>query len=170
MEDSKHGGMKLADLTKWQLDKAWADEYVPAIRAVVDRIASKIINIQIATEQDDQENATDYIITIDAGKIACRVRRSNCGFRDLTIRAWRSSGAKTELNKIKEGFARWYLYAWANEKHGFCDWILVNLDRLRESGLLLEQRKLIYNKDGTTAFITITLTELIQHNALVHRG
>jgi len=169
MTDSKGGEMKLS-LEEWTRDKTWADRYVPAIREVIDKVASKIVNIQVATAQEDAENATDYIITLETGTIACRIRRPNCNFRDLTLRAWRSSGAKTELEKIKEGHGKYYLYAWAKDADTFADWIFVDLDKFRESKLPFRNRTLIKNPDGTTGFINFKIPELLYWNCIIKRG
>jgi hypothetical protein len=162
--------MNLTNLTPWQNDKQFADGYYNAIRQVVHKVSGKLVTVQIAPEQEDKENATDYVVTLDAGKIACRVRRPNCVFRDLTIRSWRSSGAKTELEKIKEGFAKWYLYAWAKDANNFDSWILVDLDKLRKSRLLEKEHREVSNVDGQSRFIPINLSDLIMNDCIIAEG
>jgi hypothetical protein len=102
---------------------------------------------------------------LDSGEIAVRIRRANVRWRDLTIRS-RIGHAKTEIHKIREGFGRYYLYCWTNESNIISDWILVDLNQLRESGLL-ENRKEITNKDGYTAFINIPAIELAANGCLL---
>jgi hypothetical protein len=46
------------------------------------------------------------------------------------------------------------------------DWVFVNLDALRKSGLLCD-RKTIFNADGTSGFIGITIFDLRAHGCLV---
>ena len=157
-------------LSEWQKDKDWADQYFQAIEQVVKKVADKIITFTIAPEQDDISQATDYLITVEKGTIACRIRKPDCKYRDFTIRSWRKSGSKTELEKIKEGFGRWYIYAWANNKYGFSEWVLLDLNNLRASPLLKTERKATPNTDGTTAFIAFSLPELYLWNIIVKRG
>lgn len=168
MKDLNHGGMKLTN--SWITDKDYADGYIPAIREVISKVADKIVKVEIASTDEDQQYATDYIVTLDTGKVACRVRRSNCGFRDLTIRAWRASGQTTELTKIREGFARWYLYAWAQDDNTFKEWIFIDINRMRETGLIYHDRQITKNPDNTTGFVSYSIPELLYHNCLVKRG
>jgi hypothetical protein len=156
-------------LNNWIDDKQWADQYFPAIEQVIRKVANKIINFKIAPEQEDISQATDYLITVETGTIACRIRKPNCNFRDFTVRSWRQSNAKTELTKIKEGFGKWYLYAWTKDKNSFSDWILLDLDLLRKSPLLNNERKQTFNPDKSTAFISFSLPELYLWNIIIER-
>jgi hypothetical protein len=124
----------------WKPDKEWADGLFPEVDRVLRKAGlpgGKIISVCPASEEADRKRATDYDLAFevetDRGTIACRIRRSTCGFRDLTIRWRRTSGAKTEWAKIfDDGHARWYLYAWANpDGVTFESWIVVDLDALR---------------------------------------
>lgn len=162
----KHGGMRLSD-SAWLKDKAWADNYLPAIRAVVCGLAQKILTIEFASEQEDQEHAFDYLVTLSEGKIACRIRRPECDYRDFTIRAWRASGSKTELSKIKEGFGQWYLYAWAKDEKTFISWVFIDLDKLRTSGLLEKDYPIIPNPDKETGFISLKILDLLHNDCVV---
>ena len=140
----------------WQRDKAWADAFLFDIEEVVRGLAGHIIEIRLGTDDEDRKEATDYVVHVASGTIACRIRR-NCSFRDLTIRASRPSGVQTELAKIREGWGRWYLYMWT-ERDEVVDWIFVDLDKLRASGLLgsaARQR----NPDGVT-FLPISVPKL----------
>jgi hypothetical protein len=151
-------------------DKNWADHYLPEIRKTILKFVDKILSIEPSTEEEDQQYNADYVLTVSSGKIACRIRRPSCKYRDFTIRAWRKLGTKTELQKIKEGFGKWYLYAWAKNNYVFDDWMLIDLDKFRASGLLNTSRDLTQNPDGTTGFIHFNLSELYLGNCIVQRG
>lgn len=147
----------------WERDKAWADGYLPQIEVAVREVAGQIIEIREGTEDEDQKEATDYVVHVASGTIACRVRR-NCRYRDLTLRASRPSGVRTELAKIKDGWGRWYLYMWADED-SIEDWIFVDMDGLRDSGLLNGERRQ-RNPDGVT-FLPLPVPELDAAGCLV---
>jgi len=125
-----------------------------------------MISIDDSSPEQDMKESTDLVVKTMGGKVAVRIRRPDCQFRDLTIRSWRANGAKTELPKIKEGFGDFYLYAWAGENGKLANWILVNLDSLRKSGLL-ENRETIPNPDRITGFIAISVFELKKSNCLI---
>ena len=162
-----HGGMKHM-AAGWEKSKKWADKYVPEIKQVVRQVAGEIIEVRIADQDKDQHEATDYIVEISSGDIACRVRDQYFWrFGDFTLRYSRPSGNQTELEKIKKGYARWYLYAWDKRFTGkFTAWVFVDLDKLRNSGLLDRPRRIIPNGDGSSSFVYISLVELWQHGCI----
>lgn len=85
--------------------------------------------------------------------VAVRVRRWTCPYRDFTIRDALPSGHITELQKLIEGHcADVYLYCWEHNLYpglAFKDWMLIDIPRLRASGLLQETHPGDYNPDGT---------------------
>lgn len=139
--------------------------YYGQVERILKQNAPHFVNVRIASKDQDMKQATDFIVIIEGGEIAVRIRRANVRWRDLTIRS-RIGHAKTEIHKIREGFGRYYLYCWTDANNAICDWILVDLDLLRESGLL-ENRKEIPNKDGYTAFINIPAIELAANGCLI---
>ena len=143
------------------LDWQWADGHMKAIVDVLQLNAMHLLSIQVASLERDMKKATDLVISVEGGDVAVRIRRPRyrSRFRDLTIRAWRESGVKTERDKLLEGFGDWYLYSWSDGNGGLSDWFLVDLNKLRESGLL-KQKPVKKNKDGRSGFIAITDREL----------
>lgn len=147
--------MKLAE--GWKRDKAWADRYWPEIERVIRSVAGEIIDVQQADDESDQKRATDYVVSVSAGDIACRIRRWEYWerFADITIRSSRPGPVKTELQKIRDGFGRWYLYAWAYDDGRFGAWVFLDLDKLRTTGILSDAARQYNNHDGSSGFIAI---------------
>lgn len=167
-KDLKVGAMKRPD---WLDDREWADAFWPEIERVIRGVAGDIADVRLASVDEDRKSATDYIVTVSSGDIACRIRRKGKwkGFGDFTVRAWRKSGHETELAKLQRGFGRWYLYAWAENEH-FGAWIFLDLDVLRESGLLGDDRQIIKNPDGRSGFKAYSLIELCNARCIVRSG
>jgi hypothetical protein len=152
--------------TAW--DWTWSDGFLPEVRRILGVNAMHLLEVGIASAQQDMKQATDMLVTVRGEiAIAVRLRRPTYTHRDLTIRAMRSSGVKTELEKIQFGAGDFYLYGWTN---AWCipEWMLVNLHRLRDSGLLNRNWQLIRNKDNRTAFIAIPYTLLKQYGCVVN--
>lgn len=145
----------------WDFQKT----YYPQIESIIRKNSFNFITIRIADVQKDTQEATDFIVSIDGGDIAVRIRRSKYKDRDLTIRSY-CGGHKTEINKIKEGFGKYYLYCWTNENQEILEWILVDLNKLRHSKLL-EITPEIENKDGYTRFISISTEKLKIYKCLI---
>ena len=147
-------------------DWAWADGHLGEITRCLRSVAGEILNIHQATDKQDLYEATDYVVVIGGGGlVAVRVRDANKPWRDFTIRASRPSGVITELEKLRTGYGRWYLYAWARGGV-FEEWLLVDLDVLRSSGLLdrPERRR---NRDGTQ-FLPLDIPAITTAGALIH--
>ncbi|MGQ9621812.1 MAG: hypothetical protein ACUVTX_12680 [Bacteroidales bacterium] len=156
--------------SNWCKDKQWSDSFLPEIEKIVRFVAGKIIDIRPSTDGEDKDFATDYVIEISSGRIACRVRKAEYRkFDDVTIRAWRSSMMKTELDKLREGQVRWYLYVWASESEKeITDWIFWDVKKAQESGLF-ENRTVLKNVDETTGFISVPIDELEFFHCVVAR-
>lgn len=148
----------------YQTNRGFADSYTDAVKDILKQNAMHIVTIAVAQDNLDKQQATDMTITISGGCVAVRVRRDNTRYRDLTIRSRTKFGGKTELAKIREGFADWYLYCWTKDGN-ISEWIIVDLDCLRESGLLDLSRKEIPNGDGTY-FVNVTIAELRANNCI----
>lgn len=147
----------------------FSEDNMQYIKNILKSNAMYIIDIEVATPEDDMKHSTDLKIKVSSGDIAVRIRRPGYTvFHDLTIRAY-SNGYDTEIHKLRKGFADWYLYAWTDNNNKICDWWLIDIRIMRNSGLLSESRKIKMNKDGRTGFISYSLAELISCGALVSR-
>ena len=149
--------------TNWD----WQLKQMEDIKDILKSQAIYIIDIEVSTPEEDMKQSTDLKITITTGDIAVRIRR-DIPWRELTIRAF-SGGNKTEIHKLRAGYGDWYLYLWT-VKNKISEWILVDINKMREAGLLSEQRPIIMNKDGYTGFVKYTIPELEYHGCLVARN
>jgi len=146
-----------------------ADVYLKHIKRIIQLNAGSIINVEIASEYLDTNNATDMVVSVSGGaKIGVRVRKTN--YRDFTIRAY-CQGYKTEIDKIKEGFPDFYCYAWVeNWVNKMVAWVFLDMKKFRESGLLDEYSdKIKMNKDGITGFIYIPVAKLEKAGCVVSK-
>lgn len=149
-------------------DWAWQEGFLPEVQRILLANATYLFTVSIASWQQDVKQATDMTITT-GGKpkaIGVRLRRAEYGYRDMTVRANRVSGAKTELEKIQSGMGDAYLYGWTNGMH-ISEWMLIDLNRLRASGLL-NAAPLRHNKDHQTSFIAISYRTLRQYGCVLN--
>jgi len=154
----------------WKHDKTFADVYLPQIIDIVRSIAYDVVDVRIANDREDQQEATDYLmLDTSSGRIACRLRRE--GYRqysDVTIRSWRASGMPTELDKLGGRTARWYLYGWTDGKQ-ISRWLVWDIWKALDAGLLDTERRETLNRDRQTAFIVIDVSELDAAGAVLRR-
>lgn len=141
-------------------DFMWQTKFYPLVKSILIQNAMKLVDIKIADDNADMKHATDFVVSVKGGTVAVRIRRNVANaYRDITIRSKRQNGVETELQKIKKGFADYYLYIWTNN-NCVLDWWLIDVNQMRSSGILDMPRKEIWNKDGSSAFIAIPREEL----------
>lgn len=149
-------------------DWRWSDRYWPSVQQILQANTVHLFSFNVATPEQDMKQATDMIVTVSGQKaIAVRLRRDSYTYRDLTLRAARTSGATTELEKIRAGWGDFYLYGWT-QGAVINEWMLVDLHKLRRCGLLNRPWSVIRNKDQATSFIAIPYMLLNSMNCVVN--
>jgi hypothetical protein len=142
----------------------WQLKHIEQIKEILRSQAMHIVKIDIASPENDMKYATDLEVHVTGGDIAVRIRR-DIPWRDLTIRA-KNGNARTEIHKLRDGYADWYLYAWTINDL-VSDWMLIDLNVMRNKGCFDENRPIIMNKDSFTGFVKYSLQELKSYNAVV---
>lgn len=137
-------------MRNYQLDREWESSYQSQVMSILNTLIPHLAVLEIASDEIDKKRATDFTLRLRGGDIAVRLRRPYYNFRDLTIRARRDNGVKTELAKIKEGYAFRYFYGWTDDEKRIAEWMLVDLDKVREKGILEKDWPLKPNKDPRT--------------------
>lgn len=160
----------------FQSEFEWQKRFMPQIVAILKENSKHLISIDIAPMHDDVHHATDLVLKINGiGSIAVRIRRyilnryTNMPYRDFTIRAKTRYNIKTEIHKLKEGFAQWYLYCWLDETNeNISSYILIDLNLVREYGIFDLNHRIRMNYDGT-GFIAIepSYFSMVNRNILV---
>ena len=144
---------------EYESDRRWSDSKLAAVRTL---LATRLITI--APDEEDTERATDLIAL--PRRIAVRVRdQANClpsYQQEVTFRSSRSSGAKTELEKILEGHGDLFFYAfWDGQQ--ITRFVLLDLDILRaihQKGWLPPRQRPNPNDGGRTWFVVVPLADI----------
>lgn len=118
---------------KWQERKAWADKFMPDVRAILGGAL-----IGVPTREDDRKCVTDLVFLVfmvgQGTRVACRIRRSTPAARrdEFTLRAKLPSGAQTELHKVGAGWGDLFFYGFAaHDEASIGRWTLLRLDVFR---------------------------------------
>jgi hypothetical protein len=137
--------------------------YLPWVEDILKQNAMHIMSVAIADKEKDMKHATDMIISVTGGDVAVRIRKYRYydkRFRDFTIRSRSRGGGNTELDKLRAGFGDWYVYAWLNAaRSSFVGWMLLDIEKMRKSGMLARDMKEIPNRDGTR-FVNFSICDL----------
>jgi hypothetical protein len=141
-------------------DRAWAERFMPEVRAIV----GPRLLVPSELEQDRAE-ATDLIVLRARDmRIGVRMRRTaylNQYPFDFTIRRQRDNGARTEMDKIIDGWGDWLFYGVAAPDDTIGRWWLVDLNSWRSQMIRSQGRagKPVTKKngDGRTRFTAFNL-------------
>jgi hypothetical protein len=129
----------------------------------------RVFALSKSTKEDDVKNGFDFIFKMGEFTIPVRIRKPDCKYKDFTIRAKSRFNQKTEIHKLEEGAGDVYFYGWTkyvNDIEKINSWWLIDLEKVRQSGILTIPRKIIYNNDGT-GFVNITKDELDFFDAII---
>lgn len=138
----------------------------PVIKKIFIKNAHQFINFNEATKGEDLTQGFDCIINLESIKIALRIRHYTCKYRDFTIR-WKNPNSiyQCEYEKIMEGKGDLYFYAWTNENDNINEYMIINLDLLRKSGIMNNEKPIKKNEDNT-CFKVISIQELLKEKCI----
>lgn len=133
-------------------DRAWSDRFIPHMRRIIGPHLLEPSSVEVDTKQ-----AADLVVFRARDvTIACRVRRHGYAARypyEFTIRSARDSGARTELEKLTDGWGDWMFYGHAAEFSPVVErWWLLDLSAWRAALIRNRQQvapKQQSNGDGT---------------------
>jgi hypothetical protein len=114
----------------WQGDKKWSDKYVLEIKR---HLGEFLIGAPENINEDISHNTDLIVLELKAVRIACRVRKDKYREKyghEFTIRSRRSTGIKTELAKIIEGWGDYIFYGFADE-NSLTQWFIGDLKAFR---------------------------------------
>lgn len=146
--------------------KQWTDALLPRVKQI---LANYLIT-EAPFEEDAQRNTDLIVLTLEAKRIAVRLRHARY-FADygsqFTIRSSRPSGAQTELAKVISGWGDYLFYGFesADDPFGLAGWMLGSLHifRLWHSEQLGRQRRPWIeqrNGDGSSQFHAYRISDL----------
>lgn len=117
--------------TSWQQGYEWSRQFLPQVKS----ICGRFLIGEAPTEEDTQRNTDLIVLRLDAIRIGCRIRSASYIEQygdEFTIRESLSSGTKTELVKIIEGWGDYFFYAFADEQDDrLAAWLLGDLHVFR---------------------------------------
>lgn len=136
----------------YDIDRSWSDQFIPAMRQIIGPHLLEPSSVEVDTKQ-----AADLVVFRARDvTIACRVRRHGYAERypfDFTVRSQRDTGARTELEKLTDGWGDWMFYGHAAERSPTIErWWLLDLDAWR-AALIRDRNRIVTRKqsngDGT---------------------
>ena len=141
--DSARGGMRLVTKNppetfnaNWEFMSQYLEHMMEIIQSdLYPEIMHRHSIIEIAPNDEDMQHNTDLWVTFSGPiRIGCRIRRKHqesLYSSEFTLRYSHSSGAKTEFQKILEGWGDYLLYGFQGEGSGCIgNYVIVDLRML----------------------------------------
>jgi hypothetical protein len=118
-------------MNAYRTDRKWSDQFIPEIR----RIVGEHLLVETPAAVDRTQAADLMVFSARSLTVAARVRRHVYYARyatEFTVRAERDSGARSEHEKLIDGWGDWMLYAFADaQETALCAWMLLDLNAWR---------------------------------------
>lgn len=102
-------------MNDWRADKKWSDRFLKEIKAI---LGVHLIG-EPPKEEDAERNTDLMVLGMGAVRIGCRIRQAKFAslyHDEFTIRSSRPSGAKTELQKLAEGWGDYFFYGFSDHQ------------------------------------------------------
>lgn len=145
-------------------ETALSRRYIPAMQRILGEVF-----FEIAPPSMDQRENTDLVVFAARGGITVAARVRDWSYveryaHDVTFRSSRPSGAKTELDKVIDGWGDYMLYGFGRDDGDVPRWVLIDLERLRQA---IRRDEVWFrgwrgkpNKDGSSKFVYVNANEL----------
>lgn len=141
------------------LENKFAEEIQKHIKKALPNLNDSFLQFRQSTELEDSKLSFDLVFNLGF-TVSIRIRKYDyIKYNDLTIRSKSKSNGYTELDKIKDGLAQIYFYAYMNlQETELIKIRIVNVDAIRKliKDGIFEERK---NNDSTE-FIAMKFSDI----------
>lgn len=131
------------------LENKFKSEIEFHIKNAMPNLFDSFVQFRQSDDEEDGKLSFDLVFNMNF-TISIRIRKHKyLKFNDMTIRYKSLKGYRTEIDKIKDGLAQIYFYAYMSEdENSLCKVRICNVESIRK---LIEQEnyKVCENKDGT---------------------
>jgi len=131
------------------LENKFKSEIELHIKNAMPNLFDSFVQFRQSDDEEDGKLSFDLVFNMNF-TISIRIRKHKyLKFNDMTIRYKSLKGYRTEIDKIKDGLAQIYFYAYMSEdENSLCKVRICNVESIRK---LIEQEnyKVRENKDGT---------------------
>jgi hypothetical protein len=131
------------------LENKFKSEIELHIKNAMPNLFDSFVQFRQSDDEEDGKLSFDLVFNMNF-TISIRIRKHKyLKFNDMTIRYKSLKGYRTEIDKIKDGLAQIYFYAYMSEdENSLCKVRICNVESIRK---LIEEKnyKVRENKDGT---------------------
>jgi succinate dehydrogenase flavin-adding protein (antitoxin of CptAB toxin-antitoxin module) len=124
--------------------------------------------IKPSTEFQDGNYSFDLIYQLNF-VVSVRIRQHKyMKYKDMTIRYKSKGGGFTEFDKIKQGYAKVYFYAYESEdRNSLVKVRIVDVDAIRK--LIAQERYSIYKNDDGTELATFRFSDIATFGGAIYQ-
>lgn len=132
-----------------KLENKFKNEIELHIKNSMPNLFDSFVQFRQSDEEEDGKLSFDLVFNMNF-TISIRIRKNKyLKYNDMTIRYKSLKGKRTEIDKIKDGLAQIYFYAYMSEdENSLCKVRICNVESIRK--LIAEEKyKVRENTDGT---------------------
>lgn len=131
------------------LENKFKNEIELHIKNAMPKLFDSFVYFRQSDDEEDGKLSFDLVFNMNF-TISIRIRKNSyLKYNDMTIRYKSLKGKRTEIDKIKDGLAQIYFYAYmSKDENSLCKVRICNVESIRK---LIEENKYIVreNADGT---------------------
>jgi hypothetical protein len=131
------------------LENKFKSEIEFHIKQAMPNLFDSFVQFRQSDEEEDGKLSFDLVFNMNF-TISIRIRKNNyLKYNDMTIRYKSLKGQRTEFDKIKDGLAQIYFYAYmSGDENSLCKVRICNVESIRKL-IENEKYKVYKNSDGT---------------------
>lgn len=150
------------------LENKFSKDIKKHINSALPNLSNAFSEYRPATDNEDANLSFDLVFNCTF-TISVRIRKYKyLKYRDLTIRSRSKQGNKTEINKINEGMAQVYFYAYMNElENELIKVRIVNVESIRT--LTKKNEYSVKKNIDTTEFYTYSFEDIEKENGAIYK-
>lgn len=151
-----------------EYENKFKSEIEKHINFAIPELLNKFSTVRQSTEYEDSKLSFDLVYNLNF-TVSIRIRKNKyINFNDLTIRYKSKNGGKTEIDKIKEGLAQVYFYAYMNQEESELIKVrIVNVDAIRD--LINENNFSIYKNFDGTELAAFKFSDIANKNGAIYK-
>jgi hypothetical protein len=150
------------------LEYRFKSEITEHINNALPKISFKKGFVSMSSDYEDGNLSFDMVLNSKTG-ISVRIRKNKfIKYKDLTIRYRSKAGGYCEFEKIKNGLADIYFYAYMNQEESELIKIRIcDVNAIRK--LIKEEKYNIYNNHDGTQLAAFKFSDILKYNGAIYK-
>lgn len=150
------------------LENKFKNEIELHIKEAMPKLFDSFVQFRQSDDEEDSKLSFDLVFNMNF-TISIRIRKNDyLKFNDMTIRYKSMKGNKTEIDKIRDGLAQIYFYAYmSKDENSLCKVRICNVESIRK--LIEEEKYKVYKNTDGTMLAAIKFKDISDYGGAVYK-